>query len=66
VNNEGNKIYQNSTTNINQPAQQMQSPVTETPGANKMEMPHANSDFYLQAIYAAMMSGKIKVKIEHQ
>ncbi len=66
VNNEGNQIYQNSNTTINQPAQLSQVPSTETPGANKMEMPHANNDFYLQAIYSALMSGKVKVKLEHQ
>ena len=65
VTNEGNRIDQ--STNINNQNQQQRVQETQTQPENKSSdqaLMHQN-EFYLQAIYAALMSGKVKVKIEH-
>ena len=62
--NEGTKIDQSSTVNSMQSANRQAAqadaayqPATAQSGMNQ-------SEFYMQAIYAALMSGKIRVKIE--
>jgi hypothetical protein len=65
VTNEGTKIDQSSKTVINQNSgpvgPQQQSMATK----ESSQIPQGN-DFYLQAIYSALMSGKIKVNLNYQ
>jgi hypothetical protein len=64
VTNEGAKIDQSSTVNSMQPNnRQVSQPETASPQANSQTGMN-QSDFYMQAIYAALMSGKIRVKLE--
>jgi hypothetical protein len=64
VTNEGAKIDQSSTVNSMQSAnrQAAQSDVASQQATTQAGM--NQSEFYMQAIYAALMSGKIRVKIE--
>ena len=63
--NEGTRLDQSTNTIINQNQQsQPQNQLTpETPAA--AEQPGQMNEFYLQAIYMALMSGKVKVKLEY-
>jgi hypothetical protein len=64
ITNEGAKIDQSSTVNSMQPNnRQVSQPETASPQANSQTGMN-QSDFYMQAIYAALMSGKIRVKLE--
>ncbi len=64
VTNEGAKIDQSSTVNSMQPNnRQVVQPDTTSQQANS-ETGMNQSEFYMQAIYAALMSGKIRVKLE--
>jgi hypothetical protein len=65
ITNEGNKVDQSSKTVINQNSGQT-GPQEQTSRPQEMAQLQQNSDFYLQGIYAALMSGKIKVKLEYQ
>lgn len=65
VTNEGTKIDQSSKTVINQMAGQTNQPEQISQPKNLAQSPQS-SDFYIQGIYAALMSGKIKVKLEYQ
>jgi hypothetical protein len=64
VTNEGTKIDQSSTVNSMQSAnrQAAQADASAQPATAQSGM--NQSEFYMQAIYAALMSGKIRVKIE--
>jgi hypothetical protein len=64
VTNEGAKIDQSSTVNSMQSAnrQAAQADASAQPATAQSGM--NQSEFYMQAIYAALMSGKIRVKIE--
>lgn len=64
VTNEGSKIDQSSTVNSMQPAnRQIVQPDAASQQANSQTGMN-QSEFYMQAIYAALMSGKIRVKLE--
>ena len=65
VNNAGPKIDQ--STNINNQAGQVRSQMDSQPTdqAPNEAQPFNQNEFYLQAIYSALMSGKVRVKIEH-
>lgn len=64
VTNEGAKIDQSSTINSMQPNnRQTVQPDAASQQANSQSGMN-QSEFYMQAIYAALMSGKIRVKIE--
>ena len=65
VNNAGPKIDQ--STNINNQAGQVRSQMDSQPTdqAPNETQPFNQNEFYLQAIYSALMSGKVRVKIEH-
>ena len=65
VTNEGTKIDQSSKTTINQNSGQT-GPQEQTSRPQEMAQLPQSSDFYLQGIYSALMSGKIKVKLEYQ
>jgi len=65
ITNEGNKVDQSSKTVINQNSGQT-GPQEQTSRPQEIGQPPQSSDFYLQGIYAALMSGKIKVKLEYQ
>jgi len=65
ITNEGNNVDQSSKTVINQNSGQT-GPQEQTSRPKEMGQPPQSSDFYLQGIYAALMSGKIKVKLEYQ
>lgn len=61
---EGAKIDQSSSTVINKGSESY--PAVETSDRAKAEADKSNqmNEYYLQAIYSALMSGKIKVKLE--
>jgi len=64
VTNEGTKIDQSSTVNSMQPSnKQAVQPDAASQQANSQAGMN-QSEFYVQAIYAALMSGKIRVKLE--
>lgn len=64
VTNEGTKIDQSSTVNSMQPGnKQAVQPDAASQQANSQAGMN-QSEFYVQAIYAALMSGKIRVKLE--
>ena len=65
VTNEGTKIDQSSNTTINQNSGQT-GPQEQSAKPAEVAQLQQSSDFYLQGIYAALMSGKIKVKLEYQ
>ncbi len=65
VTNEGTKIDQSSKTTINQNSGQT-GPQEQAVKPVEVSQLQQSSDFYLQGIYAALMSGKIKVKLEYQ
>jgi hypothetical protein len=65
VTNEGTKIDQSSKTTINQNSGQT-APQEQSAKPAEVAQLQQSSDFYLQGIYAALMSGKIKVKLEYQ
>jgi hypothetical protein len=62
--NEGSRIDQSSNTTINKPSQPQR--VQEAMPASQAAAPGQQlNDFYLQAIYTALISGKVKAKIEY-
>jgi len=64
VTNEGTKIDQSSTVNSMQPSNKQ---AVQQDAASQQANSQAGmnqSEFYVQAIYAALMSGKIRVKLE--
>lgn len=65
VMNEGSKIDQSSTVNSMQSASGQNRVMTENPQSAKEQAGMNQNEFYLQAIYSALVSGKIRVKIEH-
>lgn len=61
---EGTRIDQSTSTVINQMTGQ-QKPQAQTADSNTPDQNQAqNTEYYLQAIYSALMSGKIRVKLE--
>jgi len=64
VTNEGSTTNNSSSTTINSQERKTQPIVQE---AKQVELPDQenNTEFYLQAIYAALVSGKVKVKLEY-
>lgn len=62
--NEGTKIDQSSSTVINRGSAQAPQPDQSTNPNQPQAAQTQNNEYYLQAIYAALMSGKIKVKLE--
>jgi len=64
VTNEGSKIDQSSTVNSMQTAGGKSKIQSETSQAANEQAGMNQNEFYLQAIYAALVSGKIRVKIE--
>jgi hypothetical protein len=65
VTNEGTKIDQSSKTVINQNSGQT-GPQEQSSQAKELTQTSQGNDFYLQAIYSALMSGKIKVTLNYQ
>jgi hypothetical protein len=65
VTNEGTKIDQSSKTVINQNSGPVGLPQQSMATKESSQIPQGN-DFYLQAIYSALMSGKIKVNLNYQ
>lgn len=64
--NQGSKIDQSSSMTVNKPElTQPLAPSSTKPEPSKTGDGQMN-EFYLQAIYAALMSGKVKVKLEYQ
>ena len=63
--NEGNKLDQSTNTIINQNQQNQPQAQPSPTKPEKVEQSSQMSDFYLQAIYSALMSGKVKVKLEY-
>ena len=65
ITNQGAKIDQSTNnTNINNTEMSKSGQYTET--AKPGEISHGQADFYLQAIYMALISGKLKVKLDYQ
>lgn len=63
---EGTKIDQSSRTTINNPSSGNMSSTDSTDAKQQAIAPGINNDYYLQAIYSALMSGKIKVTLGYQ
>lgn len=66
VMNEGTKIDQSSRTTINNPNSGGMSKPESADSKQPAIAPGINNDYYLQAIYSALMSGKIKVTLGYQ
>jgi hypothetical protein len=66
VMNEGSKIDQSSQTTINNPNTGNSSTAALTDDKPAVVAPGINNEYYLQAIYSALMSGKIKVTLGYQ
>lgn len=64
VNTEGSTTNTNNSTTINQAEKRNPPALTEAKDKEELKQ-DSNSEFYLQAIYAALVSGKIKVKLEY-
>ena len=64
--NEGTKIDQSSRTTINNPNSGGMSKPESADAKQPAIAPGINNDYYLQAIYSALMSGKIKVTLGYQ
>lgn len=61
---EGARIDQSSSMTINQGQSQLGQNTMPENSAPGQDQQNQTNDYYLQAIYAALMSGKIKVKLE--
>lgn len=66
VMNEGSKIDQSSQTTINNPNTGNSSKTESLYDKPAVVAPGINNEYYLQAIYSALMSGKIKVTLGYQ
>jgi hypothetical protein len=63
VMNEGAKIDQSNQTTINSPTSGNMNKPESADSKSTAIAPGINNDYYLQAIYSALMSGKIKVTL---
>lgn len=65
VTNEGTRIDQSSTVNSTRSERDQMKQSGEAQTASQNQAGFNQNEFYLQAIYAALVSGKIRVKIEN-
>lgn len=61
---EGSKIDQSSSTVINKGGEAPKNQESTNPNRAETDKTNQLNEYYLQAIYSALMSGKIKVKLE--
>jgi len=64
--NEGTKIDQSNRTTVNTPTTGNTNMADSADSKPAAIAPGINNDYYLQAIYSALMSGKIKVTLGYQ